>query len=1285
MKDLRVRWNVLVIFLALATAPACQLLSANNSSNQRQSSGLTLSNGSLDFGNVVVGGNKTLTVTVINNTSSGVTLVSAAVSKAEFSLTSPSMPATIAAGQSLPLSISFTPSSTGSASAKITIETDSPTPEIVLPLSANGVPAGQLSANPLTITFGNVKVGDSATQTETFTNSGGSDLTISQATVSGAGFQITGLTLPLTLTPGQSTNFSVVFTPKTSGSASGTITATGSASLSSFAVHLLRTGFNRGKTHTNDTTETVTVDMSGMGTAPGLLAVAPTSLSFGNVQVGTSQSQAATLTNSGGTSVTISQATTTGAGFSLSGLSLPLTLAAGQSTNFNVTFAPQSTGSVTGNIAILSDASNPTLNLPLSGTGVAAGSLTANPSSLSFGNVQIGSNSTLSETVTNSGGSSVTISQATATGAGFSVSGLSLPLTLTAGQSKTFSVVFAPSSAGSVSGNLAIISNGSNPTLNIPLSGTGVTAGALGANPSSLSFGSVQIGNNSTLSETLTNTGGSSVTITQATTTGAGFSTSGLSLPLTLTAGQSKTFSVAFAPSSAGSVSGNLAIISNGSNPTLNVPLSGTGVAPGALTANPSSLSFGSVQIGSNSILSETLTNTGGSSVTITQATTTGAGFSTTGLSLPLTLTAGQSTTFSVTFAPQSAGSVSGNVAITSNASNPTLNIPLSGTGVTPGTLSANPTSLSFGSVQIGSNSTLSETLTNTGGSSVTITQATATGAGFSVSGLSLPLTLTAGQSKTFSVVFAPSSAGSVSGNLAVISNGSNPTLNIPLSGTGVTAGTLTANPTSLSFGNVQTGSSSTLSEILTNSGGSSVTITQATPTGAGFSVSGLSLPLTLTAGQSKTFSVVFAPSSAGGVSGNLAIISNGSNPTLNIPLSGTGVTPGALSANPTSLSFGNVQIGNSSTLSETLTNTGGSSVTITQATATGAGFSVSGLSLPVTLTAGQSKTFSVVFAPLSAGSVSGNLAVISNGSNPTLNIPLSGTGVTPGTLSANPSSLSFGSVQVGNSATLSETLTNTGGSSLTISQATASGTGFSISGLNPPITLTAGQSFTFSATFAPTSAGSASGSISVVSNGSNPNLTVPMSGTGTAAGQLGVSPASLSFGNVMVGGNASLSGTLNATSASVTVSSASISNSEFSLSGLSFPFTLTAGGSANFTVTFSPSATGLASGTISFASNASNSPAVQSVSGTGTTPPQHSVDLSWSASTSVVSGYNVYRGTTSGGPYTRVNSALDALTAYTDSTVQAGQTYYYVTTAVDSSNTESTYSNEVQAIIPTP
>jgi fibronectin type 3 domain-containing protein len=76
-------------------------------------------------------------------------------------------------------------------------------------------------------------------------------------------------------------------------------------------------------------------------------------------------------------------------------------------------------------------------------------------------------------------------------------------------------------------------------------------------------------------------------------------------------------------------------------------------------------------------------------------------------------------------------------------------------------------------------------------------------------------------------------------------------------------------------------------------------------------------------------------------------------------------------------------------------------------------------------------------------------------------------------------------------------------------------------------------------------------------------------------------------------------------------------------------------------------------------------------------------VALSWDPSTSTVVGYNIYRGTQSGGPYSLLNSSLLSSTSYTDSAVQSGTTYYYVSTAVDSSNVESSYSNEASAAIP--
>jgi fibronectin type 3 domain-containing protein len=85
-------------------------------------------------------------------------------------------------------------------------------------------------------------------------------------------------------------------------------------------------------------------------------------------------------------------------------------------------------------------------------------------------------------------------------------------------------------------------------------------------------------------------------------------------------------------------------------------------------------------------------------------------------------------------------------------------------------------------------------------------------------------------------------------------------------------------------------------------------------------------------------------------------------------------------------------------------------------------------------------------------------------------------------------------------------------------------------------------------------------------------------------------------------------------------------------------------------------------------------------------TSTSHGASLSWVASTSSnVVGYNVYRATTLGGPYTKLNASLVAVVSYSDSAVQAGQTYFYVVTAVDNNNNESTYSTAAQATIPTP
>jgi hypothetical protein len=196
--------------------------------------------------------------------------------------------------------------------------------------------------------------------------------------------------------------------------------------------------------------------------------------------------------------------------------------------------------------------------------------------------------------------------------------------------------------------------------------------------------------------------------------------------------------------------------------------------------------------------------------------------------------------------------------------------------------------------------------------------------------------------------------------------------------------------------------------------------------------------------------------------------------------------------------------------------------------------------------------------------------------------------------------------------------------------------------------------------------------------NGSNNQ---PDGGAQPSSGTLAISPAAIDFGAVAAGGTGEVSGTLTAIESSVTISTASWNGAGFSLSGIVFPKTIAAGQSTSFKVIFSPQSSGSASGSLKFFSDASSSPTEATLAGSGIGASQHSVSLNWNASSNAVEGYYVYRSTSTGGPYSRV-SGLQPATLYTDSSVGAGQTYYYVVTAVNSS-VESGYSNEARADIP--
>jgi len=289
--------------------------------------------------------------------------------------------------------------------------------------------------------------------------------------------------------------------------------------------------------------------------------------------------------------------------------------------------------------------------------------------------------------------------------------------------------------------------------------------------------------------------------------------------------------------------------------------------------------------------------------------------------------------------------------------------------------------------------------------------------------------------------------------------------------------------------------------------------------------------------------------------------------------------------------------------------------------------------------------------------------------------------------LECKPCSYNFGKMQTGTSSSYSIELLNAGSKALTIRHVSKQGpAAFSLVNLSLPMQIKAGERVLLTIAFAPKSPGNKNGMFALRSTGAERRLILQVSGIaeGNVSPQphLGISPATLSFGNVNVGSSASLQATLTASNGSVTISSDRATSSEFAILGLKLPVTISAGNSIPVTIQFTPNGSGTDPAKVGFISTAADSPTLEPVTGTGVAAGSHSVYLSWTGDATAV-GYNVLRGNAKTGPFFEINSGLDSSTDYTDATVVAGTTYYYVTTAVNGQGEQSPPSNVTEAVIP--
>jgi len=186
------------------------------------------------------------------------------------------------------------------------------------------------------------------------------------------------------------------------------------------------------------------------------------------------------------------------------------------------------------------------------------------------------------------------------------------------------------------------------------------------------------------------------------------------------------------------------------------------------------------------------------------------------------------------------------------------------------------------------------------------------------------------------------------------------------------------------------------------------------------------------------------------------------------------------------------------------------------------------------------------------------------------------------------------------------------------------------------------------------------------------------------AAQQLECQPCQHGFGKVPTGSSKSFNINLtNSGKRSLKITADPVQGSEFSVGTFPLPMTLKPGATVQIPLIFRPTAAGRVIGNVTLQNTGQDSPLTLKLAGTGVAQSSHSVALSWVPGDQNYVGFNIYRSTVDGGPYTKLNSQLDPSPAYTDTTVENGMTYYYCATEVDAEGQESAYSNIAEATIP--
>ena len=976
---------------------------------------ITFTPASVSFTNQTVNTTSgTQTVTLSNTGSAALTISSIAVTGAnasDFAETN-NCPASLAAGSTCEILVTFTPASVASFSAAVSVSdnaTGSPQ-SVVLTGTGTAAPAPVAALTPASLAFGNVVVPTtSAMQTATLKNTGNAALAISSIALAGTNPTDFAQTNNCggSLAPGISCQISVTFTPASAASFAATIVVTDNAAGSPHQVALSGTGIVQSP----------------------VLTLSPATLSFGNQVVNTnSPTKFVTVTNTSTTDTIMvgSIFTTSSAAILAQSLDCGAPLAPGKTCEVLVNFDPSAIQAYSGTVTLQPQPSGcggcvrnyPAQTIAVTGTGIAQPTvLSITPTTLNFGNQDVNTNSAAKPvTVTNTSTTDtiVLVTFPTTSSAAIGAVSPDCGSPLAPGKSCTVEVTFNPSAIQAYSGTVNLQPQPSGcggcvrnyPTQTIAVTGTGIAAPpAFAISPAVVPFGN-QIVNTKSANQTitLTNTTNDIIKVQAITSSDPAFANNAnvSGCGLGLAPGVNCSVWVSFSPSAAHPYSATLTIqASDITNPAVSFPTqtftaTGTGTgAPPAFAISPVSLAFGNQAVGITSAnKTVTLTNTTNDIIKVHAITSSDPAFANNASvsGCELGLAPGVNCSVWVSFSPSAVQSYSATLTVqASDITNPAVSFPMqtvtvTGTGIAqPPLLSLTPASLNFSNQVVNTSSAVqSVTVTNLSTTDTIVLSSfpPTSSAAILAQSADCGSPLAPGKTCTISVSFAPSAIQAYSGTVILEPQPSGcggcvrnyPKQTIAVTGSGIAPPPLTkATPASLDFGSVAVNKTLVHFETITNVYTNLIRAVSATSSDAAFvpDLTGSGYCVTQP-GKNCLLVVTFTPTAIKSYSATITYtFQDTNNPneifsaqTFNV--TGSGISPnGVMSISPASLNFGNQAVDSiSAAQSVTLTNTSTDTVLLNNVAGDGGIFLSLATSCHSPVAPGTSCTLPLVFSP---------------------------------------------------------------------------------------------------------------------------------------------------------------------------------------------------------------------------------------------------------------------------------------------------------------------------------